>query len=134
MTPRQVTIPFPSHPKYGQAEITAVTRLMRSGHLSEVHRGPAVAALEDAFAVMTGTSRALSFESGTASLHAALHAAGAAPGQGVTMSPMTWISAITAAFQAGSFPVFARPGVWAVGLLAADALAVPGTSRGVGAY
>ena len=107
MTPARMTIPFPGSPKYGKAEIAAVTRLMRSGHLSEVHRGPAVAALEDAFAVMTGTSRALSFESGTASLHAALHAAGAAPGQGVTMSPMTWISAITAAFQAGSFPVFA---------------------------
>jgi dTDP-4-amino-4,6-dideoxygalactose transaminase len=102
-----MTLPFPADPKYGDAEITAVTRLMRTGHLSEAHRGPAVAALEDAFAAMTGTTRALSFNSGTASLHAALHAAGAAPGLGVTMSPMTWISAITAAFQAGSYPVFA---------------------------
>jgi perosamine synthetase len=101
-----MTIPFPAKPKYGKAEIAAVTRLMRSGSLSEVHRGPAVTALEDAFAVMAGTTRALSFSSGTASLHAAVHAAGAAAGQGVITSPMTWISAITAAFHAGSFPVF----------------------------
>ncbi len=107
MTTARMTIPFPANPKYGKAEITAVTRLMRSGSLSEVHRGPAVAALEDAFAAMVGTTRALSFNSGTASLHAALHAAGATPGQGVITSPMTWISAITAAFHAGSFPVFA---------------------------
>jgi dTDP-4-amino-4,6-dideoxygalactose transaminase len=107
MTPQQVTIPFPKRPKYGDAEITVVTELLRSGALSEIGRGPATAALEDAFAMAVGTTHALSFNSGTASLHAALHAVGASPERGVAMSPMTWISAITAAFQAGSFPVFA---------------------------
>jgi dTDP-4-amino-4,6-dideoxygalactose transaminase len=102
-----VTIPFPKRPKYGDAEIAAVTELLRSGALSEIGRGPATAALEDAFATAVGTIHALSFNSGTASLHAALHAVGASPDQGVAMSPMTWISAITAAFHAGSFPVFA---------------------------
>jgi dTDP-4-amino-4,6-dideoxygalactose transaminase len=107
MTPGCVTLPFPARPKYGDAEIAAVAELMRTGRLSEVDRGPAVTALEDAFARLTGTTRALSFGSGTASLHAALHAAGASPDAGVAMSPMTWISAITAAFQAGSYPLFA---------------------------
>ncbi len=107
MTAKQrVTIPFPRRPKYGDAEITAVTDLLRSGSLSEIGRGPASAALEDDFAALTGTTHALSFNSGTASLHAALHAVGATPELGVAMSPMTWISAITAAFHAGSFPVF----------------------------
>ncbi len=106
MTAPRVTIPFPRRPKYGDAEITAVTDLLRSGSLSEIGRGPASAALEDAFAALTGTTHALSFNSGTASLHAALHAVGATPELGVAMSPMTWISAITAAFHAGSFPVF----------------------------
>ncbi|WP_160150649.1 DegT/DnrJ/EryC1/StrS family aminotransferase [Nonomuraea solani] len=107
MTMRQMTVPFPRRPKYGETEIAAVTYLLRSGSLSEIGRGPACAALEDAFAAAAGTTHALSFNSGTASLHAALHAAGATPDAGVAMSPMTWISAITVAFHAGSFPLFA---------------------------
>jgi dTDP-4-amino-4,6-dideoxygalactose transaminase len=105
-----VTLPFPRRPKYGDGEIAAVTALLRAGSLSEIGRGPAAAGLEDAFRDLTGTAHALSFNSGTASLHAALHAvqhAGASPDAGVAMSPMTWLSAITAAFHAGSFPVFA---------------------------
>ena len=71
----RVTLPFPRRPKYGDAEIAAVTALLRSGSLSEIGRGPAAAGLEDAFRDLTGTAHALSFNSGTASLHAALHAA-----------------------------------------------------------
>lgn len=118
-TPAAVTLPYPRRTKYGDAEITAVTELLRSGTLSEIGRGPAVTALEDAFRDLTGTGHALSLNSGTASLHAALHAvlhADAQPGVnvsvadpngGVAMSPMTWISAITATFHAGTFPIFA---------------------------
>ncbi|WP_055752545.1 DegT/DnrJ/EryC1/StrS family aminotransferase [Frankia sp. AvcI1] len=101
-----MTLPFPRRRKYGDAEITAVTALLRSGSLSEIGRGPACTSLEDAFRALTGTDHALSFNSGTASLHAALHAVGVHPDAGVAMSPMTWISAITAAFHAGSHPVF----------------------------
>lgn len=112
--PTAVTLPYPRRPKYGDAEITAVTELLRSGALSEIGRGPAVTVLEDAFRNLTGTAHALSFNSGTASLHAALHAVlhtdehvgEADPDAGVVMSPMTWISAITAAFHAGTFPIF----------------------------
>ncbi|QMU67591.1 DegT/DnrJ/EryC1/StrS family aminotransferase [Streptacidiphilus sp. P02-A3a] len=52
----------------------------------------------------SGTRHALSFNSGNASLHAALHAVGADSEAGVAVSPMTWISAITAIFQASSYP------------------------------
>ena len=111
MSAPRVRLPFPRRPKYGDAEIAAVTALLRAGSLSEIGRGPAAAGLEDAFRDLTGTTHALSFNSGTAALHAALHAvqhtAGASPDAGVVMSPMTWLSAITAAFHAGSFPVFA---------------------------
>jgi len=102
----KVTLPFPREPKYGQAEKDAVLKLLDDGHLSEIHLGPATNALEAAFARLTGTRHALSFNSGTASLHAALHAVRADPEAGVAVSPMTWISAITAIFQAGSYPVF----------------------------
>lgn len=106
MTEHAITLPFPRTPKYGRAEKDAVLELLDSGHLSEVHRGPATSALEDAFVDLTGTRHAIAFNSGTASLHAALHAVGADPEAGVAVAPMTWISAITAIFQAGSYPVF----------------------------
>ncbi|MGW3227292.1 DegT/DnrJ/EryC1/StrS family aminotransferase [Kitasatospora sp. NPDC001095] len=106
MNDPKVTLPFPREPKYGQAEKDAVLKLLDDGHLSEINRGPATNALEAAFSRLTGTRHALSFNSGTASLHAALHAVGANPEAGVAVSPMTWISAITAVFQAGSYPVF----------------------------
>ncbi|WP_329581957.1 DegT/DnrJ/EryC1/StrS family aminotransferase [Kitasatospora sp. NBC_01250] len=106
MTDTRVTLPFPRTPKYGPAEKTAVLKLLDSGQLSEINRGPATNALEAAFVRLTGTRHALSFNSGTASLHAAIHAVGANPQAGVAVSPMTWISAITAIFQAGSYPVF----------------------------
>lgn len=106
----RVTIPFPRAPKYGDAEIAAVTALLRTGRLSDLGRGPATAAIEDAFADSVGTAYALSFNSGTASVHAALHGAihtaNTDPRAGVAMSPLTWISAITAAFHAGSHPRF----------------------------
>ncbi|GAA2790003.1 DegT/DnrJ/EryC1/StrS family aminotransferase [Kitasatospora sp. CM 4170] len=106
MNDPKVTLPFPREPKYGQAEKDAVLKLLDDGHLSEINRGPATNALEAAFTRLTGTRHALSLNSGTASLHAALHAVGANPEAGVAVSPMTWISAITAVFQAGSYPVF----------------------------
>ena len=102
----KVTLPFPREPKYGQAEKDAVVKLLDAGQLSEIDLGPATNALEAAFSRLAGTRHALSFNSGTASLHAALHAVGANPEAGVAVSPMTWISAITAVFQAGSYPVF----------------------------
>jgi dTDP-4-amino-4,6-dideoxygalactose transaminase len=101
-----VTDPFPRRPRYGDAECEAVISLLRSGRLSETGRGPAVTALENAFAAVARTRHALSFNSGTASLHAALHAVGARDDAGVAASPMTWISAIAAIFHTGSFPVF----------------------------
>lgn len=101
-----VSLPFPREPKYGQAEKDAVLKLLDAGHLSEINLGPATNALEAAFARLTGTRHALSFNSGTASLHAALHAVSASPEAGVAVSPMTWVSAVTAVFQAGSYPVF----------------------------
>jgi perosamine synthetase len=104
--PARVSLPFPRLPKYGPAETRAAVGLMESGRLSETSRGPATTGLEDDFAALTETQHALAFNSGTASLHAALHAVGAHDHAGVITSPLTWISAITAAFHAGSFPIF----------------------------
>src|SRR5688572_11309417 len=105
-------MPFPREARYGPADHAAVAELLDAGRLSDTTRGPAIAAVEDGFATLAGTRYALSFNSGTAALHAALHAVGVHPEAGVVMSPLTWISAIMAAFHAGSFPIFAdvQPG------------------------
>lgn len=116
-----VTLPFPRTAKYGQAEQDAVLRLMETGRLSETGRGPATSALETAFATLVGVEHALAFNSGTAALHAALHAVGAHDSAGVLTSPLTWISAINATFHAGSFPIFSD---LAAGTLALDPNAV----------
>lgn len=106
-TPVNVTLPFPRARRYGPTERAAALALLDAGRLSDTGRGPAIAALEDDFAALAGTQYALSFTSGTASLHGALHAVGAHPEAGVVISPLTWISAIMVTFHAGSFPVFA---------------------------
>jgi dTDP-4-amino-4,6-dideoxygalactose transaminase len=120
-----VNLPFPRRARYGAAERAAALDLLDAGRLSDTGRGPAIAGLEDDFAAMTGTRHALSFNSGTASLHAALHAVGAGPDAGVVMSPMTWISAILVAFHAGSFPIFADLEPGGINL---DPAAVPAAS------
>jgi dTDP-4-amino-4,6-dideoxygalactose transaminase len=102
-----VALPYPRDAKYTAADGAAVAQVLAERHLSDIARGRWIAELEDAFAALTASSHALSFNSGTASLHAAVHAAGATPERGVLVSPMTWISALTAVFQAGSYPVFA---------------------------
>ncbi|MDG4834872.1 DegT/DnrJ/EryC1/StrS family aminotransferase [Solwaraspora sp. WMMD1047] len=101
-----VTIPFPKGPRYGPATERAVLALLRSGRLSDTGRGAAIGELEDAFAKFTRTTHVLSFGSGTGSLMAALHGVRVTPDTGVLMSPMNWISAILAAFHAGSYPIF----------------------------
>lgn len=100
-----VSAPFPREDKYQGAQ-QAVRDQLAAGRLSDTNRGPATARLEQTFADLAGTRFALSFNSGTAALHSALHATGTHPEAGVAVSPMTWISALTASLHAGSFPVF----------------------------
>ncbi|MEU9168532.1 DegT/DnrJ/EryC1/StrS family aminotransferase [Streptomyces sp. NPDC048420] len=126
-----VGLPFPRENKYAAAESAVVERL-RSGRLSDTNRGPAIQSLEDAFTDLTGARYALAFNSGTSALHAALHATGAHPEAGIAVSPMTWISALTATLHAGSFPVFCDVEPNGVNLApAALAAAAPGCSAAV---
>jgi len=105
--PAPVRLPFPRAPRYGCADQDAASALLTAGRLSDTGRGEAITALEDAFATLTDTRYALSFNSGTASLHGALRGVGVHPDAGVITSPLTWISAILVAFHAGSYPIFA---------------------------
>ena len=66
-----------------------------------------VARLENAFAKRFGVPYAISFANGTATLHAALAAAGAGPGDEVIVPPLTMASTSLAVLHAGATPVFA---------------------------
>ena len=70
--------------------------------------------LEAAFRDRFGAGYAISFVNGTATLHAALAAAGIGPGDEVIVPPLTMASTAMAVCHAGALPVFADvdPGTW----------------------
>ena len=103
---KAVTLPMPKWPRISEEEIAAVVKQMLDGRLSEVARSGVIAEFEDEFAAYQGRKYALSFSSGTASIHAALFAAGVKPGDEVLQTSNTWASAITAIIHANGVPVF----------------------------
>jgi len=103
---KAVTMPIPKWPHIAEEEIAAVIKQMLTGTLSEVARSGIIAEFEDDFAAYQGRKYALSLSSGTASIHAALFAAGVKPGDEVLQTSNTWVSAITAIIHAGGIPVF----------------------------
>ncbi len=70
--------------------------------------------LEKTFAERFGVGYAISFINGTATLHAALAAAGVGPGDEVIVPPLTMASTSFAVLHAGALPVFADidPDTW----------------------
>jgi len=103
---KAVTLHMPEWPRIAEEEIAAVVKQMLTGSLSEVGRDGIIAEFEDAFATYQGTKYALSFSDGTASIHAALFAAGVKPGDEVLQTSNTWASAITAIIHANGIPLF----------------------------
>ncbi len=97
---------MPPYPVFGPEEHEAVRAVLEQGTLSTWSREGPVADMEDALAATFGAAYALSFSSGTASIHAALWAVGVRPGTLVLTPSYTWLSAITAIYQAGATPVF----------------------------
>jgi perosamine synthetase len=63
--------------------------------------------LERAFAEAVGAKYAIAFCNGTATMHAALVAAGVGPGDEVIVPPLTMASTTLAVLHAGAVPVFA---------------------------
>ena len=68
-------------------DINAVLEVLRSDWLTT---GPQVAAFEQDFAAFVGAREAVAVSSGTAALHAAMHAAGIGPGDEVIVPALTF--------------------------------------------
>lgn len=98
-----IEIPL-SAPDIGDAEIEAVTQVLRSGRLS---LGPKLEEFEAAMAAYMGVPRAVAVSSGTAGLHLALLAFGIGPGQEVIVPSFTFIAVANAVRYTGAQPAFA---------------------------
>jgi len=88
----------------GEEDLQAVEEVLRSDWLTT---GPVVGEFEGAFARATGSREAVAVSSGTAALHAAMHAAGIGPGDEVIIPTMTFAATANCVVYQGGTPVFA---------------------------
>jgi len=91
-------------PWISEAEIEAVTEVLKSGWLST---GPKTEEFEKRFAEYIGVKHALAVSSCTAGLHLALVAAGIGPGDEVITTPYTFTATSEAIAYTGARPTFA---------------------------
>lgn len=109
------TKPFPAHNFIGEEEKKAVAEVLDSGNLSQFigcwhddfYGGPKVRELEQAWCDFTGTEHAVSVNSNTSGLCAAIGAAGVGPGDEVIVSPYTMAASATSIVAYNAVPVFA---------------------------
>ena len=106
--------PFPPHPIIGKEEKKAVLDVLESGKLSTFVASPGekflggvkIKQFEKEFAEYHGVKYAITFNSATAALHAAVVACGVKPGEEVIVPPYTFTSTATCALMNNSIPVF----------------------------
>ncbi|MFH1549957.1 MAG: UDP-4-amino-4,6-dideoxy-N-acetyl-beta-L-altrosamine transaminase [Planctomycetota bacterium] len=87
-----------------EEDIAAVVDVLRSDWLTT---GPKVAEFEWAFAGTVGAQYAVALSSGTAALHAAVHALGLGPGDEAITTPYTFAATANCLLLEGARPVFA---------------------------
>lgn len=107
--------PFPRYNSMGREEIDAVGRVMKSGCLSafygsageEFFGGPRIREFEEAWRARFGVRHAVSVNSATSGLYAAMGAIGIGPGDEVVVPPYTMSATAMAPLVYGGIPVFA---------------------------
>ncbi len=91
-------------PDIQEAEVQEVLDSLRSGWLGT---GPKVARFEDDFREYKGARHAVAVNSGTASLHLSMIAAGLKPGDEVITTALTFCATVNAIIHTGATPVLA---------------------------
>ncbi|MEA2091925.1 MAG: DegT/DnrJ/EryC1/StrS family aminotransferase [Campylobacterota bacterium] len=107
--------PFPAYNTIGKEEEEAVLRVLKSGKLStylgtwhdDFYGGSEVQELEKEWAAKFKVKHAISVNSATSGLYAAVGAVGIEPGDEIIVSPYTMSASATAALVYGAIPVFA---------------------------
>ena len=107
--------PLPPYRSIGEPEREAVAEVLESGCLSgfygspgpEFLGGPKVRAFEEAWAERLGVKHAVSVNSATSGLVAAMGAVGVSPGDEVVVPPWTMSATVMAPLAYGGIPVFA---------------------------
>jgi len=95
-------LPF-GRPDFGEQEIAAVTRVLRSRWIG---MGPETAAFERELAAAVGAPHVVTVNSCTSALFLALKVQGIGPGDEVIVPSLTWCSTANAALYCGARPVF----------------------------
>jgi UDP-4-amino-4,6-dideoxy-N-acetyl-beta-L-altrosamine transaminase len=103
MPVRQGMLPY-GRQSIDQDDIQSVVEVLRSNWLTT---GPKIAEFERAFAERVGAAEAVAVSSGTAALHAAMHALGIGPGDEVIVPAMTFAASANCVVYQGATPVFA---------------------------
>jgi len=92
------------HQTIDENDILAVADSLRGEWLTT---GPTIQAFEQAFASCVGASHAVAVSSGTAALHAAMHALELGPKDEVIVPAITFVASANAAIYQGATPIFA---------------------------
>lgn len=103
-TPVRDTKLFYGHQYIDEADIQAVTEVLKSDYLT---CGPKVTALEKKLCELTGAKYAVVCSNGTAALHIAALAAGLGEGDELITTPITFAASANCALYCAAKPVFA---------------------------
>lgn len=110
---------WPVHATIGQEEITAALKVLESGKLSlfegnyftedpfSFYGGPFVQKLEEEWARFYGVKHAISVNSATSALYAAIGALGLGPGDEAIVSPFTMSASCSSVLIYNAIPIFA---------------------------
>lgn len=98
--------PFPSWPSFEEAEVTAVSRVLRSNRVN-YWTGTEGREFESEFAHWVGVPHAVALNNGTIALEVALKALGIGSGDEVIVSPRSFIASASCVVSVGAVPVFA---------------------------
>jgi perosamine synthetase len=98
--------PFNKSKRYGEEELAELRAAIDQGTLFYA-QGQKVKQMEQDFAAAVGAKHAIATSSGTASIHAAMIAAGISPGDEVIVPPVTDMGSIIPVMFQGAVPVFA---------------------------
>jgi len=112
--PKTRQSPFPKHPIIGKEEKKQVMDVLESGNISTFIASPGknflggkkIREFEDKFAKKIGTKFAVTFNSASSALHAAIIAVGVEPGQEVIVPPYTFTSTATSSLMHNAIPIF----------------------------